>query len=565
MFESENLALYELLKERSLVDHERLRELHDESQKSGKSLSRLLIDHEIFDRQRLLQVVADYLGWEYIAQPSRVIPEEVVTIIEPGMARMYGVIPLRADASSIDLLARDPFNSQIVDDLTFALRRDVRLVVADPETVDSLIAQVYGSEDESIEHLLTELGTGQVVSGTAEDQLTAEDIEAMASEAPIIRFVNLVLSQAIRDKASDIHFEPFETEFKIRYRIDGALYEMAPPPKTLALPIISRLKVVANLNIAERRVPQDGRIKLTVAGRPVDLRVSTLPTQFGESVVLRVLDRSVVQLDLENLGMPEDVFQSTQEIIRRPNGIVVVTGPTGSGKTTTLYSCLRAINTLDLKILTAEEPVEYDIEGIMQVGVNPQVGLTFASALRSFLRQDPDVIMVGEIRDLETAQIAVQASLTGHLVLSTLHTNDTAGAVTRLVDMGVEPFLISSALEAIVAQRLVRRICTECRTPFEPDASLLQQLGMGASDRGGRQFFYGRGCESCHDTGYRGRLGIFELLRMTDSLRELITKRAPALVIRRNALEHGMRTLRDDGLRSIFAGATTVEEVIKYT
>jgi type IV pilus assembly protein PilB len=282
-------------------------------------------------------------------------------------------------------------------------------------------------------------------------------------------------------------------------------------------------------------------------------------------VVLRVLDRSVVQLDLENLGLPEDVFEATQEIIRRPNGIVVVTGPTGSGKTTTLYSCLRAINTLDLKILTAEEPVEYDIEGIMQVGVNPQVGLTFASALRSFLRQDPDVIMVGEIRDLETAQIAVQASLTGHLVLSTLHTNDTAGAVTRLVDMGVEPFLISSALEAIVAQRLVRRICTECRTPFEPDTSLLQQLGLGAGDRNGRQFFYGRGCESCHDTGYRGRLGIFELLRMSDELRELITRRAPTLVIRRNALEHGMRTLRDDGLRSIFAGATTVEEVIKYT
>ncbi len=566
MFDSENLALYELLKERGLVDPARLHDLHDESQKSGRPLSRFLIDQGIFERQQLLAIVAGYLGWEYVAQPARTIPDEVVALIEPAMARMYGVMPLRADASSIDLLARDPFNSQIVDDLTFALRRDVRLVVTDPETVDSLVAQFYGSEDESIENLLTELGTGQVVSGgTAEDQLTAEDIEAMASEAPIIRFVNLVLSQAIRDKASDIHFEPFETEFKIRYRIDGALYEMAPPPKNLALPIISRLKVVANLNIAERRVPQDGRIKLTVAGRPVDLRVSTLPTQFGESVVLRVLDRSVVQLDLENLGMPEDVLAAAQEIIRRPNGIVVVTGPTGSGKTTTLYSCLRAINTLDLKILTAEEPVEYDIEGIMQVGVNPPVGLTFASALRSFLRQDPDVIMVGEIRDLETAQIAVQASLTGHLVLSTLHTNDTAGAVTRLVDMGVEPFLISSALEAIVAQRLVRRICTECRTPFEPGAGLLQQLGLDAHPANGRQFFYGRGCETCHDTGYRGRLGIFELLRMNDSLRELITRKAPALVLRRKALELGMRTLRDDGLRAIFAGATTVEEVIKYT
>ena len=377
--------------------------------------------------------------------------------------------------------------------------------------------------------------------------------------------MNLVLGQAIRDQASDVHFEPFEHEFKIRYRIDGALHEMAPPPKSLALPIISRIKVLANLNIAERRIPQDGRIKIAVAGRPVDLRVSTLPTQFGESVVLRVLDQSAVQLDITQLEMPADVFAGVQELVRRPNGIFIVTGPTGSGKTTTLYSGLRVINTIDLKILTAEDPVEYEIEGIMQVPVNPLVGLTFAAVLRSFLRQDPDVIMVGEIRDLETAQIAIQASLTGHLVLSTLHTNDAAGAVTRLVDMGVESFLVASTLEAVLAQRLVRRICRQCKTAYDPAPEMLTQLGLRSNGSGDRQFSHGRGCPACSQSGYRGRLGIYEWLRVSEPVRDLITARAPTLVIRQKAIEHGMRTLRDDGLRAIFDGHTSVEEVIKYT
>jgi type IV pilus assembly protein PilB len=371
--------------------------------------------------------------------------------------------------------------------------------------------------------------------------------------------------QAVKDEASDIHFEPFEDEFKIRYRIDGALYEMAPPPIQLALPIISRIKVVANLNIAERRVPQDGRIKITVAGRQVDLRVSTLPTQFGESVVLRVLDRSVVQLDIEKLGMPKDVSASVQDVISRPNGIFIVTGPTGSGKTTTLYSCLRILNEVDRKLLTAEDPVEYEIEGIMQVSINPHIGLTFAKTLRSFLRQDPDTIMVGEIRDLETAQISIQASLTGHLVLSTLHTNDAAGAITRLVDMGVEPFLIASSLEAVLAQRLVRIICNDCRTAFDPNESLIGQLDLQLKDVGDKEFFYGKGCQHCNETGYRGRMGIYEMLRMSEPLRDLVTERAPALVIRQKALEDGMRTLRDDGLRAIYNGETSIEEVIRYT
>ena len=380
-----------------------------------------------------------------------------------------------------------------------------------------------------------------------------------------MKFVNLVLSQAIQDRASDIHFEPFEDEFRIRYRVDGALYEMSPPPKHLALPVISRIKVMASLNISERRLPQDGRINFSVGSRQIDLRVSTLPTQFGESVVLRVLDRAAVNLDIDTLGLPKSVYDYVTEAILRPNGIMIVTGPTGSGKTTTLYSCLRRINTLDSKLLTAEDPVEYDIEGIMQVPINDAAGMTFGKALRSFLRQDPDIIMVGEMRDLETAQISIQASLTGHLVLSTLHTNDAPGAVTRMLDMGVEPFLISSTLMAVLAQRLVRTICKDCRTPFEPTEEQLGLLNLSPHDLGDKIFHYGRGCSTCNDTGYKGRKGIFELLVVSEAVRMLINERAPTVVLRQKAVELGMVTLREDGLRGIFEGDTTIEEVVKYT
>ena len=377
--------------------------------------------------------------------------------------------------------------------------------------------------------------------------------------------MDLILYQAIQDRASDIHFEPFEHEFKIRYRVDGALYEMSPPPRHLALPVISRVKVMANLNIAERRLPQDGRIQRSIADRAVDLRVSTLPTQYGESVVLRVLDRSSVNLDLEALSMPPYIYNYLLETIEKPNGIFIVTGPTGCGKTTTLYACLRKINTVESKLLTAEDPVEYDIEGLMQVPVNENIGLNFARVLRAFLRQDPDRIMVGETRDLETAQIAIQASLTGHLVFTTLHTNDSSGAVTRLIDMGVEPFLISSSLEAVLAQRLIRRICTNCRTAYEPKEELLTQLGLSPHEIGDKNFYYGTGCDMCNQTGYKGRKGIYELLEISDPIRELINQRAPSIVVKQKAVELGMVTLREDGLRSIYDGDTTIEEVLKYT
>jgi type IV pilus assembly protein PilB len=404
--------------------------------------------------------------------------------------------------------------------------------------------------------------------GLVELQEGKEDetgIEQAANAKPVVRFVNVVLYEAVQAKASDIHFEPFENEFKIRYRVDGALYEMSPPPKKLALPVISRIKVMSNLNIAERRLPQDGRLQMTMLGRQIDFRVSTLPSQHGESVVLRILDRSTVSLELENLGMPTDVYDVFCADIHKPNGIIIVTGPTGSGKTTTLYSALRRINSIEAKLLTIEEPVEYDIEGLVQVQTNDAIGVTFLRCLRAFLRQDPDIIMVGEVRDIDTAQVAIQASLTGHLVLTTLHTNDAPGAITRLIDMNVEPFLISSTLEAILAQRLVRQICQKCKMSFQPDKPLLDRLNLTEETVGGRPFYYGKGCAECHETGYRGRKGIYEYLTVTEPIRILINEKKPTNEIRNRAIEQGMRLLRDDGIRNIFDGYTTADEVLRYT
>jgi type IV pilus assembly protein PilB len=564
MFETHDQVILELCREQQLIAPAELEAADEEHKATGKSLTDVIIELGHITREDLLKKISTHLGVPFV-QDVPVVPGEVINSVDGALARSYGIIPVRFDGQVLDVIASDPFNTHIADDLAFALGKSVRLSFSDPIRVEALVKLHYGEDAASLEDLLHDLSGDTKTKEMSAQELSDKELAEQAGQAPIVRFVNLVLNQAIRDKASDIHFDPFENEFKIRYRIDGALYEMAPPPKALAIPITSRVKVLANLNIAERRVPQDGRIKLQIAGRPVDLRVSTLPTQFGESVVLRVLDQSAIQLDIAQLGMPPDVFDGINETVRRPNGIFIVTGPTGSGKTTTLYSGLRIINTSDLKLLTAEDPVEYEIEGIMQVPVNHAVGLTFASALRSFLRQDPDVIMVGEIRDLETAQIAIQASLTGHLVLSTLHTNDSIGALTRLIDMGVEPFLLASSVEAVLAQRLVRRICVNCRTAYEPPAILLKQLRIDPVDIGNREFFYGKGCDNCSKSGYRGRMGIYEWLRMSEGVRDLIVQKAPALAIKQKALEQGMRTLRDDGLRAIFDGATSIEEVVKYT
>ncbi len=561
MFEDHNDTLYEIIKSAKLLDPAQLEELNESHLHTGKSLADAVIDSGVVGRDDVLSSVAQYLGYDFLSNPPSSVTDEIASSIKASTARMYAIVPFEADQTSVNVLAKDPFNSSIIDDLTFTLNKDIQITVCDPEYMDALVISTYGEEDSSIDDILGDLGENY----SADEELSDSDLTDLANQTPIIRFVNLVLQQAIKDKASDVHFEPFETQFRIRYRIDGALYEMAPPPKNLAVPVISRVKVLSNMNISESRIPQDGRIKMTIAGRPVDLRVSTLPTQFGESVVLRILDKSVVNLDLEALTLPDDILLSIRELVDRPNGIFIVTGPTGSGKTTTLYSALREVNDVETKILTAEDPVEYEIEGIMQVAVNHQVGLDFSRALRAFLRQDPDKIMVGEIRDLETAQIAVQASLTGHVVLSTLHTNDAPGAVTRLIDMGLEPFLISASLEAILAQRLVRRICRSCRTPYEPSQDLIEMLEVDPLEIADKDFFYGDGCPECSNTGYKGRVGLFEMIMVSDAIRELINARAPTLAIKQKALEQGMRSLRDDGLRAIFDGNSTIEEVLKYT
>ncbi len=559
MFDDHSDIIKDIAIEAGLVDQAQAGELWESHSTTGKSFAAALIDAGITDRPSLLQAVADHLQVQYYSAVPADPEEAVVRILKPAQAHKYVVVPVAEEAGKLVLVAKDPFNSAAVSELTFILKRDVEFAVADPDMVDSAVLRAYGEPSAtSIEDLLGEFEQTEAVQGE-------EDVAAAASQAPIIRFVDLVLQEAVKAKASDIHFEPFEDQFRIRYRIDGSLYEMAPPPKNLASAVIARVKVLSALNIAERRVPQDGRIKTTIGGRAIDLRVSTLPTQFGESVVLRILDKTVVNLSLDALSMQDDIKEGIRQMVNRPNGIFIVTGPTGSGKTTTLYSALREVNTEDIKILTAEDPVEYEVEGIMQVPINHQVGLTFAAALRSFLRQDPDTIMVGEIRDLETAQIAVQASLTGHVVLSTLHTNDAPGAVTRLIDMGLEPFLISASLEGVLAQRLLRRICRSCKTAYEPDKDVVSMLEVDALEISGKQFFFGKGCPECNRSGYRGRQGLFELMPINDGIRTLITQKAPTLVLKQKSVESGMRPLRDDGLRCIFDGLTTIEEVLKYT
>ena len=552
----------ELFIEQHVLQPSQADDVLNEAGLNGKTIAQAMVDSGFVDEHGFYQIIADALGTEYVDLSQRDIPPDILRMIPSGLARLHRALPIAIAGNTLRLALADPLDPRAAEDLRFALGKDVDVVVAPIEQIEDRIKQYYGTDTASMEDILKQLGeTGELLQLRGD----ATAVEEEANATPIIRFVDLIMYQAIQDRASDIHFEPFENEFKIRYRVDGALYEMAPPPRHLALPVISRVKVMANMNIAERRLPQDGRIQKNIAGRNVDLRVSTLPTQFGESVVLRVLDRTTVNLDLEMLGMPDYIHAYILEIIERPNGIFIVTGPTGSGKTTTLYSCLRKINTIDSKLLTAEEPVEYDLEGVVQVPVNEAIGLTFARILRAFLRQDPDRIMVGETRDLETAQISIQASLTGHLVFTTLHTNDAPGAVTRLIDMGVEPFLISSTLEAVLGQRLMRSICGNCRATYQPNDSLLAQLEISRRDIGSQSFYYGKGCEACNQTGYKGRKGIYELMRITDPLRELINERAPTVVLKQKAVELGMVTLRQDGLRSIFAGDTTIEEVLKYT
>ncbi len=560
--------ILQILIQNGYIDEAGAKDLMDLAKTESKTIRRLVIDQGVLDEDSLLSVLAAYQDTEAIDLGAMTIDTEVTEAIPASTARMYNVFPVAADESSVTLATFDIVDPRISDEILFTLSKEVRFVFAREKDVMDRIAQYYGDANDSVADMIKSLGEGMTDDETLAAAGNANDIasvESMANSNAIIKFVNLVLYQGVVDHAADIHIEPFEDDFKIRYRVDGALYAMKAPDVKMAPAIISRVKILAGLNIAERRIPQDGRIALTVAGRNVDLRVSCLPTAHGESVVMRILDQTTTSLDLENVGLPEDVYEQITMDIEKPNGIFIVTGPTGSGKTTTLYSVLRRINQIDTKLLTAEEPVEYNVDGIVQVPIDARAGNTFAKVLRAFLRQDPDVMMIGEIRDLETAEIAVQAALTGHFVFSTLHTNDAAGAVMRLVDMNVAPYLLSSTLEGVLGQRLVRTCCKECKQAYEPDDETLDRIEMTRDQIGGRPFYYGKGCKTCNGTGYKGRKGVFEYLRMSNPLRELVNSKAPTLIIREKARELGMRTMREDGIRSILDGYTTVDEVLRYT
>jgi len=498
------------------------------------------------------------------------IPDNVAKLIPAEMANAYQVLPLMFEetTNTLTVALKTADNFRAVDDLRLLMGFQVEAMVAPSEQIQNRIKKQYGDDEGSIADLIGELNEADDLDNLdlgSGESIDLEDLVQAAEDNRVKRLLNLVLLQAIKDKASDIHFEPFEDEFKMRYRIDGVLYEMIPPPLHLAVAIVSRIKVMASLDIAERRMPQDGRIELVVNGQPVDLRVAVLPTMFGESCVMRVLDRGNVNLDLEQVGLREDDLDTVRQLIKKPNGIVIVTGPTGSGKTTTLYSALSELNEISEKILTAEDPVEYDIDGLCQVQINTAQGLTFAKALKSFLRQDPDIILVGETRDLETAQIAVQASLTGHLVFTTLHTNDAPSSVARLIDLGLDNFLVTATLEGIIAQRLVRKICNRCKQEYHPTEEELMRLEISPDELGGRPLYRGRGCDFCNHSGFKGRLGIFEIMVLNDELRDMIMNDASSQQLMNKARRVGMRTLRQSGMLALFDGLTTIDEVVRET
>ncbi|MDB6170191.1 MAG: type fimbrial assembly protein PilB [Verrucomicrobia bacterium] len=569
MFESRDEAISELLIQQGLVRAAQLEELRQGLHTSGAaaggqqacnpSVADTVLAKGWVERPAFFAAIARATGVQLLPGAVGEIDAATTGLLTAELARNYRAVPWRSDGGIVDVLAADPFDPGVAPDLAFALGHCVRIWFDDPDKTERLLERSYGLQREKAG---SRAGGGVV---ELDPEISTADLESMAGQPPVVQFVESVLSRAVLDRASDIHFEPFAREFKVRCRVDGVLHEVPPPPTEMALPIASRIKVLAGLDIAERRLPQDGRLRFAAGQRAVDLRVSTLPTQCGESIVLRVLDQSAVGLELAKLGMPRDVMAGVREAIRRPHGIFIVTGPTGSGKTTTLYSALREINSLESKLLTVEDPVEYGIDGIMQVSVNPPAGLTFASAMRAFLRQDPDVIMVGEIRDPETAQTAIQAALTGHLVMTTLHTNDAPGAITRLLDMGVESFLLAATVEGVLAQRLMRRVCQACREPEEIPEKTVGGCGIKIEATAGGHFFRGRGCAACGQTGYRGRIGIYEWLPLTGSMRELITANAPVLAMKARAREEGMRRLRDEALRAALAGETTFEEVLRHT
>jgi len=536
--------------------------LEEQKQSGGEIIGQVAVRMGFVSQEQVTEALAEQWGLPVVNLNETTILPKVLEDVPQTMAELYKIMPLSKKDNVLTVAMADPQNLAALDDLRNMLGCDVRGAVSNAKDVEAAIARYYADREESIEDLIGKLEEDSEEAGA---KGRGYDLAADMNEAPIRKLLNMILLLAIKDQASDIHFEPFEDEFKVRVKADGMLYEMVPPPRHLANAIVSRIKIMSELDIAERRLPQDGRIELNVGGHSVDLRVSVLPTLFGEAVVMRVLDRTVVQLDLNKIGMDANTLTKFRQVLKRPNGIVLVTGPTGSGKTTTLYSALNELNDIETKIITTEDPIEYDIDGLIQVPVNPDIEVTFANVLRAILRHDPDTILVGEIRDYETAEVSIQSALTGHLVFSTLHTNDAPSAITRLRDMGIEPFLITATVEAVLAQRLVRKICTECRTQFEPSDELLMELQLPIAQARQYKFYYGRGCQRCNNSGYKGRCGIYELLEIDDDIRDLVTSNANVDDIKNYARTQGMTTLREAGLKLIFDGVTTIDEVVRET
>ncbi len=549
------------------IDEDQLWDLQAEADTTGEDVGEVAMNRGLINEEQLLQAKGEQFGLKVVNLEENTPQPDATQHLQQQMAEVYNVVPYSFKDNVLTIAIGDPQKLEALDDLRRLLQLEVTAILASTEQIEEWLPKVYSDEDEEtiisiIEALENDPKAKKAARETSIDLTDAEEFEDVA---PVRKLINMVMLMAIKDNASDIHFEPFEEEYKMRYRADGVLLELVPPPRHLANAIATRIKVMSNLDIAERRLPQDGRIELNVGGNPVDMRVSVLPTMFGESVVIRVLDRSVVSLDINKIGMESDLLEVWKNLIRVPNGIVLVTGPTGSGKTTTLYSSLNELNEITEKVITTEDPIEYDIDGIIQVPINSDIGVTFAKSLRAILRQDPDTILVGEIRDLETAQIAVQAALTGHTVFSTLHTNDAPSTITRLRDMGVEPFLITATVQGILAQRLVRRICEDCKTNYDPSDEQLMELNLTREQVRGKQFYYGRGCERCNNTGHKRRSGLFELILLDDEIRDLISAGASSEELREACRKRGMTTLREAGLRAIFNGVTTIEEVVHET
>jgi type IV pilus assembly protein PilB len=564
-------TLGQVLVDLGFISDDQLDEIKAEHERNpDESLGKIAEQMGYITEEQLAQALSEQFGMKMVYLAEMPIPAQVLGAVPETMAQLYRVIPISLENNVLTIATCDPQKLSVEDELRTFLGFDVRSSVATERDIQKALDKYYAGASESVESIITDMESdkdlqraAEAASGDGPVDLTS--VEALADSAPVRKLLNMVLLMAIKDHASDLHFEPFEDEFRIRIKADGVLFEMVPPPRHLSFAITTRIKVMADLDIAERRLPQDGRIELNVGGHPVDLRVSVLPTMFGESVVMRVLDRSVISLDLEKTGMDAPTLKQFREVINKPNGIILVTGPTGSGKTTTLYSALSELNHISDKIITTEDPVEYDLDGIIQVPIDPSIGNTFAQCLRAILRQDPDIILVGEIRDVETAEIAVQASLTGHMVFSTLHTNDAPSTITRLRDMGIPPFLITATLEAVLAQRLVRRICAQCKEEVVPTPEVLADLDLKPADVAGKKFFRGKGCAGCNNTGYRGRVGLFELMLINDNIRDMIMRNSSTDELRVAARGIGMVTLRDAGLQAAFDGTTTVEEVIRET